>query len=554
MGCLLLLTWCISIHQIDAQAELTAELSAEHVYENAQFNINYQLTNGKGSQFQPPDFSPFVVTGGPVRSQQTTIVNGRMSSYEGYGYTLRIDKAGSYRIPPAKILVGGKWIQSKPLDITVLPPLTRDDLKLQMQNSESPYFITARLSSDSVYVGERVELIYDIYTRVSISRVQFKYQPDLSSFKELHYLIQDNAAIVEIDGQRYRHQIISERALYADQPGTYDIDAAQFELFLSKQNRRSLFFDNYDVQYVTTNALKLTVLPIEGSSSDRYSGLVGHYTMQSLVKQTQMTTDDAISLRMTISGDGDEQLFRPAQINYDPRLEAYPPKIISQSQEEATNAGHHQAVIEYFYTTNEAGKYFIQPIFEYFDVDSGTYHTIEGDTTWINVSEGSGARQDITSASDRSTTYRSVDKPSRLTRQWISFPIAFYLWMGGVLMIGLLGWWSYHRHKVRLRKPPPTLLERTIAQLNALEHESIDIGHRIEAIIMEYFRLQTDIPASEWNDQKLNRWLQNRSWSPEDINELNDLIRKCRYAAYAGIGDVQKAQWLAQAKALINHG
>jgi len=61
-----------------------AEVETQQALVGSPFNIEFSLKNAEGTGFSAPDFGGLQVLGGPSRSMQTKVINGRNSSSIGY--------------------------------------------------------------------------------------------------------------------------------------------------------------------------------------------------------------------------------------------------------------------------------------------------------------------------------------------------------------------------------------------------------------------------------------------------------------------------------------
>ena len=65
-------------------------------------------------------------------------------------------------------------------------------------------------------------------------------------------------------------------------------------------------------------------LPADGKPVD-FSGAVGSFTFQSEVDKTRLKTNDAVTLKCTITGRGNIQLIDKLSVSFPPDFEAYDP-------------------------------------------------------------------------------------------------------------------------------------------------------------------------------------------------------------------------------------
>ena len=79
-----------------------------------------------------------------------------------------------------------------------------------------------------------------------------------------------------------------------------------------------------------TEAITLLVKPLPPNAPASFSGGVGIFNMNSVINRTEVTTDDALTLRLTLTGDGDMKRVRPPQLNLGEAFEVYDPKVIAE--------------------------------------------------------------------------------------------------------------------------------------------------------------------------------------------------------------------------------
>lgn len=123
----------------------------------------------------PPELSGMVefaveyLGGQSNNSSSITIVNGRMSKVETYGYVysfrLTARKTGSLEIPAITVPLDSastKTVRTRPIPIRVVPPEASDDFHLEL-----------KFSKTSFYVGEPVVLSVVWYLRKDVESVTF---------------------------------------------------------------------------------------------------------------------------------------------------------------------------------------------------------------------------------------------------------------------------------------------------------------------------------------------------------------------------------------------
>ena len=97
-----------------------ASVSSTRVLQNSVFEVQFELQNASGDDFQPPDFRNFRVAGGPAMGSSTVIVNGKVSRSQSWTYSLIAPTAGRFTISPASVIAGRRRLNSQPVTVDVI--------------------------------------------------------------------------------------------------------------------------------------------------------------------------------------------------------------------------------------------------------------------------------------------------------------------------------------------------------------------------------------------------------------------------------------------------
>ncbi len=83
--------------------------------------VSFTLSNGALEEFQPPTFDGFKILSGPNQSTSISMVNGTTSQTASYSYYLEPTDIGTYFIPPARVISEDLALETKPIEVLVLP-------------------------------------------------------------------------------------------------------------------------------------------------------------------------------------------------------------------------------------------------------------------------------------------------------------------------------------------------------------------------------------------------------------------------------------------------
>ncbi len=385
-----------------------------------QFRLSYTVTTERVKDFQGPSIKGFDVLMGPSRSQQssTQIINGNITSSSSitFTYILMANAAGDYTIPGASISANGNQMVSNSVRVKVLPQ--DQSSNAQSGNSSSKrssssgtnvsnqdLFITATASKTSLYEQEAFVLTYKIYTRENDLQLNNAKLPDFKGFHSQEIEMSPNARWTQehYKGRNYNTTIYRQFVLFPQQAGKLFIDPAQFQMTVGKAVQSADPFDAFfnggssviKVQKnIVTPKIAINVNPLPSGKPVDFSGGVGNFNISSSINSKELKTNDAITIKLVISGTGNLKLISSPKITFPNDFEVYDPKIDNQvklTQDGLTG----NKVIEYLAIPRHPGNYKIPGAeFSYFDIRSKSYKTLRTEDYSIKVEKGAGGNAD----------------------------------------------------------------------------------------------------------------------------------------------------------------
>ena len=116
-----LLIYSLSMAQEDIS--LTIIVSADTIYMENAFRVQYTVKNGSAAGFKNPELKDFQLLQGPSRSSQMSFINGAKTSEESYTYYFKPNKRGSFKIDPFELEIDGtSYISNSPIIIVAPNP------------------------------------------------------------------------------------------------------------------------------------------------------------------------------------------------------------------------------------------------------------------------------------------------------------------------------------------------------------------------------------------------------------------------------------------------
>ena len=388
--------------------------------------------NAEGKNFQAPSFDGLTVLGGPFTSTSSSfsMVNGSMSHTVKCTYTFALQayQEGTVHVGSASLTVKGNKITSQPFDIKVIPDDgshaapsgggTSSGQGQSQQNttdsqvSGKDLFLRVIPSKKSAYVGEQVVLTYKLYTKVPVSSVSLSKMPSYAGFWTKD--VSDNSGTLKqsseyINGIEYTTAEIQKVIVVPQRSGKLALDPMTMECIAQirteRNNTRSMdpfeaffndpFFNRNIVNVkkeLSSQALTLEVknLPENGKPAS-FAGAVGSYSFKSDIDKTELSTNEAVTLTLTVSGTGNVELLQMPEPVFPPDFEVYDPKIST-----STNVGPQGLTgtkkAEYLAIPRRAGSFTIPSVeFSYYNSSTDSYEVLSSDPYEIKVEKGSGS-------------------------------------------------------------------------------------------------------------------------------------------------------------------
>lgn len=386
-----------------------------------QFRLSYTVTTQKVRDFRAPSIKGFEVLMGPSRSQQSSmqIINGVSTSTSSitFTYILMATAEGNFTIPGATITANGNQMVSNSVHIEVLPAdqggtssggsnnngqqgnASRASSGTSISNQD--LFITATASKTNVYEQEAFLMTYKIYTLVDLQRFDNVKLPDFKGFHSQEVELPNDRrwSLEHYKGRNYQTTVYRQFVLFPQQSGSLTIEPARFDASVAKTTQVSdpfeAFFNggsNYIEVKKTLNTPKLTidVKPLPSGKTADFSGGVGEFSISSSINSTNVKTNDAITIKLVISGTGNLKLIGDPEVKFPDDFEVYDPKVDNKFR--LTNAGlSGSKVIEYLAIPRNAGTFKIPAVkFSYFDIKSHSYKVLTTEEYELHVDKGEG--------------------------------------------------------------------------------------------------------------------------------------------------------------------
>ncbi len=545
-----------------------ASTDARQLVLGNQLELTFTLNNARGTNLRVPDFKDFTVVSGPNKSSSMTIVNGRQSSSESFIYTLQPKKIGTLKIGSASIKANGKTLKTNPLSVSVVKgkksnATTQAEIDKEMSEQ---VFVEIIPSVTDARIGQQVVLDYKLYTTLGIENYNMVSESEYPGFYTSD-MRQFRAGVVKEvrKGVQYTTKIIKRIALFPQQAGLLTIEPAQLQLGISLEDpnnrkRRGFFYTpKVRMHSVTTNEVKISVQKLPENAPESFTGAVGKYKITPLIEKRNLTTDDALTIRLAINGNGDvKQVQAPPLLLPEDKFEVYEPRIIEEENIESRGQLTARKIVEYLVLPKVPGRYNIAPEFTYFDTDSLKYVTLAPINYPVTIEKGTNKK---TGAIPQAST-DLANQDIRYIKQDTSFssgkgifygsPFFWILWCLPLVALG--GIFVYKQKLTREGNVDLITLKRNRAQALARKRLSSAEGYltkkesrpfydQVSQGMLGYICDKLNIPTSQLTKDNVKEKMVALHVSQNNIDTYMDIIKTSEMALYAGMdneADMQK--------------
>lgn len=586
---------CLATLTAWAQVTFTANVAGGNTVEaGTRIQVEYKI-NAQPDNFDcKVESSGLRLLSGPFSStyMTTSFVNGKVSAEQSttYTYVLMAEKEGSYTLPAATAIVGGKSYSSNSLAITAVPADpsraksaqqgsssgTRQRSQASSAINKDDILLGVDLTKTTVFEGEALVATMKLYFRnqnvANVSDVKF---PDLEGFtvQEIDLSQERGATVEQYKGGTYRAYPIRQWLLFPQRPGDITIKPGSLTAIVQVATaRRSSFWDVFDDPFGSVQNVQVPVkspertVHVERLPSNKpasYMNAVGEFVIKSELTTNKLKANDAAIYRITINGTGNLKYIREPKPEFPADFEVFDPKTDLQSS--VTNLGMKgKRVIEYTIIPRFGGKFTIPPVeFTFFSTNLHKYVTIKTDAQTIEVESDGSESATTTGKVDFSGTtqerikvlgsdirylhpldasqLRSDEAP--LYGTWL-----YWLWfiLPSAVFIALL--YIYRRNvklradvvRQRTRKANKVATRRLKSAAGALAmKQENEFYEQLHKAMMGYVADKLNIPLSELTGDSIREELAKREVDDETIRRCSEVISTCEFARYAPSADDQ---------------
>lgn len=556
----------VGLQAIVAQVNVTATAPGE-VAVGQQFQIKYSI-NANVSRINEPQFTGFEYLGSQQGYQS---VNGQVSV--SYTYYLQAQKKGTFTIQPATVRIGGKSYQSNTVTIKVTDSGGGNSSSSQSNNqgnnstssqgstSDRDVFASISLSKTDVYLGEQIIVTLKIHTRLGLSGFEDVKFPDFNGFwlQDIEMPSEIQLRNETVNGVTYEVGVLKRSILYPQRTGQITIDGLEVDCIVrdivERRNiwgRRYRTYQNISKSSVAP-ARTVIVNPLPPNAPASFNNAVGDFSFDVEISDTKGATNDALTLKTTITGNGNLKLIDPLDIPFPPDFDVYDPQTNNQFANTRGGA-EGSKVFEYLMIPRSAGTFTIPALeFSFFNPATGKYETQTSEPIELEIEKGSGGGSggnmvsgfsrdeveligsDIRFIKTGSAGLRPVGQTFFGSWAFILCYIVLFIVFFTVFLI---------KSKRRKNKANVSKLRHSQAKkiskrrLKTAEHylkqnKKEEFYIEVLQALWGYLSDKLGIPASELNRDNISEKLESQSIEKETIQKFINVLDTCEFARYA---------------------
>lgn len=531
-----------------AQVSFEAFADAKQIIQGSTFELRFVITNGSGKGFSPPRLDNFIVITGPDRSMKTSLINSQRNMEVIYSYILQPKQIGTFTIGPAKLVIRGETYTTKPMEIEVV-----DGVNLGEERQKN-VFIKAELSTSEAYVGQQITLDYKVYTTVNIETYNVLEESNYQGFYAEDIKRHDTRIVREvIDGVEYLTRVLKRVALFPQQAGLLDIGPLHVQLGLVQEGKRdisnSFSSREIDRRSAQTETIAINVLSLPTPTPSSFTGAVGNYKVETNINRVKVTTDDVISLKLFLTGNGDIKRIQAPDLNLPPSFDFYDPKVLDASSYEVRGEIIGKKEFEYLILPKTAGTFDLVPEITYFSPDSSKYVTYKDRLYAINIRQGSkkvAAEKPAEEVEKSVQEIKPIKRDITLSQPSTPFFGSATFWMLSLLPICCLGGMLIYKSRISQKSQiDPLMLKqqkaKVVAQKRLGEAEkylktgnSRSFYDEVAKAMQGYICDKLQIPRSELTKQNIREKMEGLQMPPIITDQYIALLQTCEMAVFAG--------------------
>jgi hypothetical protein len=351
--------------------------------------------------------------------------------------------------------------------------------------------------------------------------------------------------------------ILKKTILFPQQTGKIRIDPFEITCLVRQRVRQQQsffddFFDNYRVvkAKVVSDPVTINVKDLPNPPA-AFNGAVGNFSFSGSIDKTNVKSNEAVTLRLSVSGSGNLNLINPPKIELPQDFESYEPKTTDKVI--ANDNGLNGSIsFEYLFIPRYAGDFTIPAVpFVFFNPVTGKFETRETGPFTIKVEKGNDDNSSVVNSYSKEDV-KMIGKDIRFIKQNnaklkpkdSSFYGTFEFYSIYILsLIAFAVFYVLNRKKIK-ESANLTLVKNKRANKVASKrlkeasrflknNQAEQFYESVIKALWGYLSDKLSIPVADLNRAKASESLLERKIDQQVVDDLMKIIDNCEFARYA---------------------
>lgn len=498
--------------------------------------------------------------GSKSSSNNTTIINGKISSSVIFQYTLIPKKAGTINIGEAYINTNNERLYVKPKLITVV-----DNNNTQPSSNQGSSYnnnqqsidtnqnvvLRTEVNNNKPYKNEQIIYTIRLFFRGTLSDIQLN-TPQFQDFLA-EPLDERRQYSTYVQGRMY-NVLEKAYALFPTKTGKLSIQPTSLTAnLLSSLDPLDQIFGNYTAQPVSLKTNQIDIMVKEPPPPPKnYKDSVGEFQIKTEINNAVLDVGETAKLQISVWGKGNITNIQKPSFQFDEQFQksfkiydTTPTTQITDKNEFISG----QKVFKYDIVPLEAGVYHIPPAeYAYFNPETKMYHQLRSSMIEIKVKPGKSIVKDVnihhdTNANDVDevisiyTDENCLNNESISKKQYIVYIILFI-----IPLLGLLLTFIMIKYKEKREANSHIILKKQAyknanARLNKLKHlvkndNSKEFFAQLDNIIKDYIGYKLFLPSGSLTSKDVETQLQKKNIDKKTILFITEILKLCEMSEF----------------------
>lgn len=345
-------------------------------------NLTLSLVNANDAQIAGIEGIDNFEVSSPSQSTSTRIFNGDTTFQTDVRYPIMPKKTGTFTLKGI-VTFKGKTYETNVIQVKVNQPSDTEEGEGQ------DIFLKTVVTNNEIYVGQKIPLVYELYSRYSVENFGFAENVSIDGFMVSDVPVKDNdykTSFVYIGSIKYLKIEVKNMYIYPIKEGNFKIPEFNFDIIVSTGG--GFFSSSEKVRRKTvTKELKVKPLPQTDKPSD-FTGLVGTLNVDSSYSKNDLSVGESLTLKVTATGSCNLENLEKIIKSDIPGLSVY--ETEGKMEESLENSQYNaKKEFEIILVPEKTGEIKVDPIdISYFDTETGTYKKAQISGTTLSVKGG----------------------------------------------------------------------------------------------------------------------------------------------------------------------